>query len=135
MGITGSISPRGSISGSASPRGSINGRFAPGGGGGNASIISDTTANWAAKTDLVSKKNTIYIWTDYKQNDQGQNIAGIKIGDGLAYVIDLPFIDELLYEHIYDTNIHVTLAEKMFWNNKNRAYADEDEEELILTAF
>ena len=50
------------------------------------------------------------------------NIPGIKIGDGRAYVQDLPFIDEELrdtiMEHINNQDIHVSLQEKLFWNNK-----------------
>ena len=45
-----------------------------------------------------------------------------KIGDGRAYVQDLPFVnDDLrdqLLNHINNPEIHVTMAEKLFWNNK-----------------
>ena len=50
------------------------------------------------------------------------NIPGIKIGTGNAYVQDLAFIDEDLRDkllaHINNAEIHTTLAEKLFWNNK-----------------
>lgn len=49
-------------------------------------------------------------------------IPGIKVGDGKAYVQDLPFIDQdlraLVDEHIWNTLIHVTAEEKEFWNKK-----------------
>ena len=92
----------------------------------------DTTANWNAQTTLVSEANTIYIYTDHGTSSEGYDIAGIKVGDGLAYVVDLPFIDEAVTEHIADSNIHVTPAEKAFWNNKVRCYFT-GEEQLIFT--
>ena len=88
--------------------------------------FSDTTANWATKTSLVSAANVFYIYTDYQTITQGSstiNIAGVKIGDGNAYVVDLPFVT-------------VSQAEKEFWNNKVRCYMDTtfvNSENLIFT--
>ena len=96
-------------------------------------VFSNTTAGWAEQTTLISKQGAIYIYTDYRQNEQGQNIAAYKVGDGLAQVVDLPFTDELLYEHINDTSIHVTPEEKQFWNNKVRGTISDDPECLFLT--
>ena len=49
-------------------------------------------------------------------------IPGIKIGNGNAYVQDLAFIDTDLRDkimgHIENQDIHVTLGEKAFWDNK-----------------
>lgn len=92
----------------------------------------DTTANWNSQTTLVSEANTIYIYTDHGTSSEGYDIAGIKVGDGMAYVVDLPFIDEAVTEHIADSNIHVTPAEKAFWNNKVRCYLT-GTEQLIFT--
>lgn len=77
----------------------------------------DTTAGWNAQSDLISKEGTIYIYNDYKVID-GQNVAGIKIGDGKAYLIDMPFIDEFMYQHIQDVDKHVSDEERNRWNNK-----------------
>ena len=99
-------------------------------------ILSATTAYWNSKPGLITENNTIYIYTDYRQEErQGEivNIPGLKIGDGLAYLIDIPFIDEDFRNHIEDTVIHVTAAEKALWNDKVRALLDnEDEENLML---
>ena len=95
-----------------------------------ATVLFDTTANWSVLTDVVSVKDTIYVYTDYKQTERG-TIAGVKVGDGTTYILDLPFTDELLQEHIKDTDIHVTSEEKAFWNSKNRAVAYG--ERLVLT--
>ena len=49
-------------------------------------------------------------------------VPGVKIGDGQTYVQDLPFVDaelrETIMNHINNQDIHVTLQEKLFWNNK-----------------
>ena len=49
-------------------------------------------------------------------------IPNIKVGTGNAYVQDLAFVDEktrdILMAHIQDHDMHVTLQEKVFWNNK-----------------
>lgn len=99
-------------------------------------ILSDTTTGWNSLPNLIGEKGVLYIYTDHLVNDQGENIPGFKVGDGLAYLIDLPFADDLYLDHIHNTDIHVTLAEKLFWNNKERTYISEDDEEnLIFTKF
>lgn len=96
-------------------------------------ILFDNTANWNSQTSLISEQNVVYIYTDYRSSG-GHSIAGIKIGDGLAYVVDLPFLDTIYANHIADSTIHVTPEEKAFWNNKNRAYVSlTDPEMMILT--
>lgn len=87
-------------------------------------VYFDTTANWNAQTTLQTESNAIYVYTDLRQTDDNppKNIAGVKIGDGNAYLIDKPFLDEIYYDHITDSTIHTTSAEKTFWNNKVTAY-------------
>ena len=50
------------------------------------------------------------------------NIPNVKVGTGNAYVQDLAFIADdirdIVMQHIRDHDIHVTLQEKIFWNNK-----------------
>lgn len=102
-------------------------------------IFSNTVAGWNAQSSLVSKSNIIYVYTDYQQIDDGHggviNVPGIKIGDGSAYVVDLPFIDVLMEDHINNHGIHVTPEEKEFWNNKVSAYVlyEDEDYNLILT--
>lgn len=96
----------------------------------------DTTENWATKGMEVSEKNAVYVYTDRGKTKDGRDIAGIKIGDGLAYIVDLPFTDEAFIEHINDKTIHITQEEREFWNNKNRAYVSPAQAEtLVLTTF
>lgn len=103
-----------------------------GNGGGN--ILVDTTEGWNAKTTLIAEKNVVYMYSDHETNSEGQPVPGFKLGDGLAYLIDLPFNDDLMVEHIQDTSSHVTPEEKEFWNNKVTAYINaENLEELVLS--
>ena len=89
----------------------------------------DTTANWNAARGFVPLAGEVIVYNDYKtiQKEidgemQDVLIPGVKIGDGQTYVQDLPFVnDELrvqLLNHIENPDIHVTLQEKLFWNNK-----------------
>lgn len=89
----------------------------------------DTTQNWNAAQGMVPLQGEIIIYTDYQSMVKEVDgevktvlIPGIKIGDGAAYVQDLPFVDdelrERLMEHINNYDIHVTLGDKSFWNNK-----------------
>lgn len=90
-------------------------------------VISDTTSNWNSQRTLVSKKNIIYVYTDHLSkivDGKTVYIPGVKIGDGKAYLIDLPFTDTITMDHINNSGIHVTQNEKNFWNNKIRCYMD-----------
>ena len=89
----------------------------------------DTTQHWNEALGFIPLEGEIIIYNDYntvqKEVDgviQNITVPAIKIGDGMAFVQDLPFVnDELrvqLLNHIENPNIHVTLQEKLFWNNK-----------------
>ena len=90
-----------------------------------ARALVDTTENWQKKTSYVPIKGEIIVYSDRNVID-GQNYPGIKIGDGLAYVVDLPFVGEeitaniieILNEHILNINAHVSEEDRSFWNNK-----------------
>lgn len=82
----------------------------------------NTVAGWNAQIDLKSKEKAMYVYTDYALDEHGNHVAAFKIGDGNAYLIDLPF---------YST---ISTEEKEFWNNKVRVYVDpENPENLIFT--
>lgn len=93
----------------------------------------DTTENWNKAEGFIPLPGEIIIYDDYETKtwtveEYGQtvtktaNIPNIKIGTGNAYVQDLAFVDEktrdMLIEHINNQDIHTTLQEKLFWNNK-----------------
>ena len=98
----------------------------------------DTTANWnAVGTTFIPLEGEIIVYLDYQTDGNGVTYPGIKIGDGNAYLVDLPFttgkIENILNTHIADTDIHVTVAEKTFWNNKLNTHVDN--ENLVLCTY
>ena len=93
-----------------------------------------TTAQWNARPTLVGQAHTLYVYTDHSVDSHGNNVAGIKAGDGSAYLIDLPFTDAVTTEHMADTDIHITASERTFWNNKVRAYYAASEQLVLTTA-
>lgn len=109
----------------------------------------DTTENWNNATGFIPLQGEIIIYTDYSSYEKEVNgqtetilIPNIKIGTGNSYVQDLPFVDketrDMLMEHISNLDIHTTLSEKLFWNNKvniDDAYAQvyqELEDETLI---
>lgn len=113
----------------------------------------DTTENWNNARGFIPLAGEIIVYTDYKtktytieeygeQVTKTVQIPNIKIGTGNAYVQDLPFVDtdlrDTLMEHINNQDLHVTLQEKLFWNNKvniDDAYAQvqhELEDETLI---
>ena len=99
----------------------------------------DTKENWLRKNNYIPKSGDIIIYLNKDtviENGQNINIPGIKIGDGLAYAIDLPFLgDEImaqLQEHLNDMVIHITNSERIFWNNKLNCEYNVEEEVLQL---
>ena len=101
-------------------------------------IYYDTTHNWNLQPDLISEHGSFYIYSDKSVLPNGDLVPGIKIGDGLAYVIDLPFVSqditEQLYAHINNASMHVSAADRYFWDHKVTSLLDnEDKENLILT--
>ena len=92
-------------------------------------VENKTTREWNNQLGYVPPKGTIIIYSDYSQEEKTIDgvptvfdIPNFKIGDGSAYVQDLPFINDDLRKdldsHIRNANIHVTLADKLLWSNK-----------------
>lgn len=84
-------------------------------------VESHTTEEWSHMTSYIPEKNTIIVYTDYKKIEKEGvlvNVPGIKIADGLAYVVDLPFVTEEvekeLLSHIENNIIHITNQEREF---------------------
>lgn len=106
-------------------------------------VSENTTAGWNDLPQYLPKAGEICIYTDYKtiRDDLGNDIVypGIKVGDGNAYLIDMPFVGaEIRFEllqrisaHEQNATIHITQQEREFWNNKLNY--DAVGEELILT--
>ena len=103
-----------------------------------AKIYYNTTAGWAAQITRVSEEGAIYVYSDnstIEKDGETINVPAIKIGDGLAYVVDLPFSqDQSIIDHINNDEIHITTTDREFWNNKCSVDAtDISNERLILT--
>ena len=102
----------------------------------------NTTEVWNSQSDFIGRKGDIYVYTDHDtfvdESGQTKLVPGIKISDGLAYLIDQPFTDSAiryqldfllnsLRDHAMNLDIHVTEEEKLFWNNKVTCFANGDE--------
>lgn len=104
----------------------------------------DTTENWNNARGFIPLPGEVIVYTDYETKtytvqEYGEtvtktvNIPNVKIGTGNAYVQDLAFVDQntrdILLDHINNHDIHVTLQEKLFWNNKINV--DDAEEQIF----
>ena len=97
-------------------------------------ILYDTKAHWDAQSSLVSEAGTVYIYSDYYQDSGGNNIPGVKVGDGNALLVHLPVLGKLYDEHMADDIRHITDAERTAWNNKVRCYINgTDTDTLVFT--
>ena len=101
---------------------------------GKCKVLYDTKENWNSDPKRIAKKGYIYIYSNYKTH-KGKNIAGMKVGDGLSYLIDMAFLDDIYADHIKDQIIHVSQQDRDFWNNKVRCYMEDEVvgENLIFT--
>jgi len=94
----------------------------------------DTTAAWNANRDFIPLKGELIVYADYEMKDS-MPVPNFKVGDGDAYLIDLPFVDAVtrdrLNAHILDDSRHLRAGEREFWNNKSRSYVEDNT--LILT--
>jgi hypothetical protein len=93
-------------------------------------ILTGTTEYWNSKPGLISQKDVFYVYTDYANKRDGsggtENRPGLKIGDGQAYLIDIPFVT--------GDKVDITQEDVDKWNNKWRGYIlDSSPERLIFT--
>ena len=99
-------------------------------------VTTGTTAEWAARTDYVPLAGEIIVYTDHDEAG-GISVPAVKIGDGSAYAVDLPFVSDdirtILQEHVADTAVHITAADRDAWNGKVRCYYDENETVVFTT--
>lgn len=97
-------------------------------------VLVNTTAAWNTYPTFVAEKDIVYVYTDHKINSDGQAVPGFKVGDGKAYLIDLPFNDDIMEQHEADSEIHVSPEDREFWDNKVTAFTNADDpENLILS--
>lgn len=103
-----------------------------------------TTSQWNAMVGFVPLKGEQIVYLDYKPNPDspGTFIPGVKIGDGDAFLVDLPFIYDItnleqqvtdlqngLTDHINHVSMHVSTNDRTTWNSKvTTSYTESDEE-------
>jgi len=101
-------------------------------------ILYDTTENWRTHLDYVPPRGAIIAYSDYATID-GVDIPNFKVGDGLAYLVDLPYVgDDLrvtLIAHMSDATIHVSAEDRLKWNNKVSCDVTEIDTDEYLLAF
>lgn len=105
------------------------------------SILYGTTEEWNSQNNLIAEEGVVYIYSDYQTttiDGVEKTVPGIKIGDGKAYLIDIPFITQVtqqaLFQHISNSEIHTNSSEKNFWNQKITSFMDnQDLENLVLS--
>ena len=88
---------------------------------GSGEVLINTTKHWNSMIGFVPDAGSIIIYVD-KDIVDGKNVPGIKIGSGNAYIQDLAFVNQSLendlFSHINNTDIHVSLQDKSRWDNK-----------------
>lgn len=82
-------------------------------------VLCGTTEYWNNQPELVAQNGYLYIYSDYKQDAQEQDVAGFKVGDGTSLLIDLPFTDSVIYEQIEDTSINASMYHLGFYLDEN----------------
>lgn len=103
-------------------------------------VYYDTTENWNRNPTLLSERGAVYIYSDYEYYEDAAGnrtpIAGLRIGDGTSYLIDLPFVNSLtahlIISHVANQAVHISEAERVFWNNKISAYIDPNDPEALI---
>lgn len=94
-------------------------------------VYYDTKQNWDMQPDLVSEYGAFYIYSDRSTRTDSEggtvNVPGIRIGDGVTLLKNLPFITD-------GGDSTVTVEEKEQWDNKVTAYVSStDGENLVLS--
>lgn len=125
LNVRGVVRPEISIQGKVIPSINVRGEIQKGIGSG-AGVIMKTKAEWAALPTLMSHKGVFYVYTDYRQEENPEtheivDIPAMKIGDGMTYVIDLPF-----------TTISITEEDIRKWNDHVGVIVDEETHNMIF---
>ena len=89
-------------------------------------LYADSTSGWEENESKISEAGSIYIYTD-AETFNGKVIAKVKIGDGISSLADLSFIDAPYSAHIADTDVHITAAERVKWNDKVSASVTDEQ--------
>ena len=106
-------------------------------------ILAEDTKYWNSHRSFIPECGQIIIYIDkgtiVNQDGTETMVPGIKVGDGMAYLIDLPWVGEdttaaifeSLEDHIRNTEIHITSNERAEWNQKINVRLDAQNQEII----
>lgn len=125
INIRGHVQPEITMKGKITPSISFKGEIQKSSGSG-AGVIMKTKAEWAALPTLMSHKGVLYVYTDYRQEEDPEtheiiNIPRMKIGDGMSYVADLPF-----------STMSITDEDIARWNDHVSVIVDEETHNMIF---
>ena len=125
LNVRGIVRPEISIQGHVIPSVSMRGEIQKGVGSGGMVIVK-TKAEWALLPQMMSRKGTIYVYSDYREETNPETgeityIPRAKIGDGMTYVVDLPF-----------ATMSITDEDIARWNDHVGVYVDEETHEMIF---
>ena len=90
----------------------------------DASVVKyNTKEYWNAHPELIPPQGTIVVYSNQRTDpNTGDPIPDMKVCDGLAYLIDQPFVGAdirgALSAHISDTDSHIQSGERAFWDDK-----------------
>ncbi len=119
----------------------------------------DTKETWNSKKNYIGEKGHIYVYSNYssKTLDDGTvvKVPALKIGDGEAYLIDLPYIktedetkeiietieeeittlQEAVETHVTDTDAHLSEEDRYNLEHPQLQYevTESDPENLVFT--
>lgn len=103
-------------------------------GGNIARVQRATTEEWGQRSGEISEENVLYVYTDFSTDENGNPQPSISIGDGKAYIGDLPKISgvsQAVIEHLNNKIIHVSKDDRTNWDDKVKC--DIDGENLIFS--
>lgn len=79
----------------------------------------NTSDYWESCVEFIPKEGQIIVYSD-ALSFGGKSYPMLKVGDGKAYLIDLPFMNEAtlknLKNHLENNTIHITQSEREKWN-------------------
>lgn len=107
---------------------------ATGGGSGTNNVLVATKEAWDSQPYLVGENGVVYVYTNARYNDDHEPVPAFKVGNGVNYLIDMAYNDDIMVRHMANQVIHLTQAERDCWNNKVTCFLDaENTENLVFS--
>ena len=95
-------------------------------------VLVATTQEWRAQPSFKPERGQIVIWSDkdtvlstWEEDGHTESadvvVPGVKIGNGNAYNLDLPFVGDDIVVHLLEhtqSSVHLSAGEREDWNHK-----------------